>query len=196
MNYGQIKTALAYYVNRTDVDADSLMPAVEQRLYFGEAAAPGLRISPMLRTDTAFSLPADWLEMHRVMSGRYRMDFMPYQEFGEYEQISGSPLYYSINDRTIALAPASVSSPIAYTYYAKFDPLVNDEDENWLSINAPNVYITSFMAEWARKAIDDRMLAREIGNYLSAITALMSSDKVAQMSGTTLRRSAGAMSYR
>lgn len=196
MNYGEIKAALAYYATSTATAPAQLLPVVEQRLYYGEVTAPALRISSMLKNDTAFALPDDWLEMHRVMSGRYRMDFMPYQAFGELEQYSGVPSVYSINDRTIALAPASVGSPIAYSYYAKFDPLVNDADENWLTINAPNVYLSSFLVEFARKSRDDALLARETQNYVSAISALMSSDKAAQISGTTLRRSPGFLAYR
>ncbi len=201
MNYGEIKAKLAYYVNRSDADADLLKELAEQRIYFGEVGpggvvAPALRVSAMLKADTAGTLPTDFLSMERVMSGRYRMDYMPYGEFGEVSQYPGVPKVYTIHNGTVALAPTGGSDPIAYTYYAKFGPLADDADENWLTINAPNLYISAMLIEFARKSRDDVLGVREAGNYASSLNALMSQDRAAQISGAVLRRSPGSMAYR
>lgn len=202
MNYGQIKAAVAYYLTRGDLDVAQIKDMAEQRIYFGESTAPGnivapaLRLSAMLKSDTTATLPADFLSMERVMSGRYRMDFMPWGEFGEYAQLQGSPAFYSIHAGQVALAPTGGADPMAYTYYAKFTPLVDDSDENWLSINAPAIYISSLMIEFAKKSRDDAMGQREAANYVSAINALMSSDQAAQLSGGAWRRSAGNLAKR
>lgn len=202
MNYGQLKDALAYYLTRTDVDITQIKELAEQRIYYGEAAGfgnvvvPALRVSQMIKTDSSAVLPADFLSMERVMSGKYRMDFMPWGEFGEYAQMQGIPSYYSIHAGNVALAPTGGTDPIGYTYYAKFDPLVDDADENWLSTNAPNVYLSSMMIEFARKSRDNELGAREAANYVSSVNSLMSSDSAAQMSGGAWRRSAGNLAWR
>lgn len=195
MNYGQIKAAVAYYITRTDVDIAQIKDLAEQRIYYGEAAgfgnvvAPALRVSAMIKSDAATILPADFLSMERVMSGRYRMDYLPWTEFGDYTQVQGVPRFYSLHAGNIALAPTGGSDPVAYTYYAKFPALVGDSDENWLSINAPNLYISSMMIEFARKSRDNELGTREAANYVSSLNSLMSTDKAAQMSGGTLRQS-------
>lgn len=202
MNYGQIKSAVAYYLTRTDVDAVQIKDLAEQRIYYGESTGPGgivapaLRVSAMLKTGNSPTLPTDFLSMERVMSDRYRMDYLPWGEFGEWSQLQGSPRYYSIHAGQVGLAPTGGTDPLAYTYYGKFDPLLDDDDENWLSINAPNIYISSMMIEFARKSRDDALGTREAANYVSAINALMSTDRAAQVSGGMWRRSAGHQAKR
>ena len=196
MNYGQIKAAVINYTNRSDFDASDYMDMVNQRLYFGEVTVPSLRISAMLKTATTFTLPTDWLETTRLMSGANDLTYYSPRELQLYTTSGGPPIGYTIENRTVTIGPTNGTDPLAYTYYGKFDDLVDDADENWLSINAPNVYISSFLVEWARKSRDDALLARESQGYASAVSALNSSDKAAQISGATLRRMPGSVPYR
>lgn len=190
MNYGQIKAALAFYTTRSDVTAniDLIMPLVNQRIYYGETSAPALRVSAMLRPGTSFTMPDDWLEMRGVTSGGPALDYIPHNEFVEYTAAGGLPVGYTVDNRTLSIGPNPPGSTVAYTYYAKFPELVDDADENWISVNAPNLYISGYMIEWAKKTRDDALGIREAANYTSSITSLMSQDRAAQISGSTLRR--------
>lgn len=195
MNYGEIKAAVQFYGTRADATEGITytLPVVEQRIYRGEVTTPALRISPMLKTGTSFTLPADWLEMHRVKSGKYRLDYRSYSDFSDISELSGIPYAYSINNNALAIAPSPTSPTVEYSYYGKFPTPVLDADTNWLTINAPQVYISAFLIELARRSGDDAMLLKEVQNYNSTVTALMGSDQAAQLSGSTLRRPYGVL---
>lgn len=196
MIVSELKSALALYAQRTVPDDwfASLLPVAEARIYNGEADTQSLRISSMLKTSSALTLPADWLAMQRLDTGFEALEFVPYQSFADYKFYPGKPRYYTINQGVISIAPATDVTGLTYTYYAKFPTLdlTNSTSSNWLTINAPRVYLGSLLIEIARASQDDNLLVKEVGNYKSAIQALISSDKAGQISGNTLRRQTNA----
>lgn len=195
MTLAELKAALCLYTQRSDAASrlEVLLPVAEQRIYNGEADTPGLRISAMLKTGTTLALPADWLAMARVTAGRGALEFSPYEQFASYANLSGVPSLYSIHGGVLSLAPTSVGQTVEYSYYARFPSLdlADPASTNWLTTNAPSVYLNALLVEFARASQDDVLLVKEVGNYKSTVAALMSSDKAAQISGRTLRRGSG-----
>lgn len=185
MNYGQLKAAVSGYLHRSD--ADALMPVwlelAEQRIYYGEANAPALRIAAMACQTvlTGFDVPADFLAARLL------------HEYGDESRrlalgtgdLRGARRSYAWDGRRLLLS-ADQSLPIGLQYWARFDPLVNDADTNWLLTNAPNVYLTSMLVEAARWSRDDALGIREAANYASAVGSLHSTDSAAKISGARL----------
>lgn len=186
MNYGELKSAVKGYLHRSDIDA--MLPVwlalTEQRIYTGEANSPPLRIAAMdcKAILTSYTRPADFLEarlVHEYGCEDRRMDLRPLAD------LPVSRKAYAWDGQSIALSPDQ-SLPIGLHYTARFAPLENDADTNWLLTNAPNVYLSSMLVEAARWSRDDALGAREAANYASAVSALHDADKTAQHSGSRL----------
>ena len=181
MNWGQIKAAVRELAHRSDI-SDALfaifLPVAEQRMYWGESNAPAVRLSAMRKTVTLTNgaPPPDFLAAIKVGDG------LSYRPLGALSQHSGS---YTWNGQALVLSRGE-AFPVELTYVAKFPALAVDADTNWLTDNAPNVYITSLLVEVGRWASDDAMGTREAANYISTVNALISSDKAASISGSPL----------
>lgn len=197
MTWRQIKDAVAAYAHRTDLEA--LMPTflemAEQRIYTGasEGDVPPLRLSSMMTvlTPAPLTLPADFLEMKRVsavMSPTFKraLDFKPLENMGEQENASGSPSFFSLRGNTLVYSP-SFSQDVEITYYAKFPALLDDSDTNWLTNNAPAVYIASILAEVGYYTSDDNLTQRELARFASVMNSLQAQDDGNKHSGAQLR---------
>lgn len=186
MNYGELKSAVKGYLHRSD--SETMMPTflalAEERIYHGEATAPALRASGMVKTVsmTTAARPADFLEaklIHEDGNPNRVLHYVPLANVNAYGRC------YSWDGESIALSDDQ-SLPVSLTYYARLDPLVADGDTNWLLTKHPNVYLTSMLVDAARWARDDELGAREAANYISAVNSLMAADKTAQYSGSIL----------
>lgn len=197
MTWRQIKDTVASYAHRTDLETlfPSFLEMAEQRIYTGasEGDVPPLRLSSMLTVvnPASATLPADFLEMKRVsavMSPSYKkpLDFKPLENMGEQENASGSPSFFSLRGGTLVYSP-SFSQSVEILYFASFPRLVNDSDTNWLSTNAPAVYISSLLAEVGYYTRDDQLTQRELARFASVMNSLQAQDDGNKHSGAQLR---------
>lgn len=197
MTWRQIKDAVAGYAHRSDLE--SLMPTflemADQRIYSGasEGDVEPLRLSNMLTVvnPASTTLPADFLEMKRVSvvispSTKKPLDFKPLENTGIQENMSGSPSFFSLRGNTIVYSP-SFSQDVEIIYYASFPKLVADTDTNWLTNNAPAVYISALLAEVGYYTRDDALTQRELARYASVMNSLQAQDDGNKHSGAQLR---------
>lgn len=197
MTWRQIKDAVAAYSHRTDLE--SMMPTfrelAEQRIYTGaaEGNVPPLRLSTMLTVlnPSPANLPSDFLEMKRVsavMSPTYKkpLDFKPLENMGERETAAGAPSFFSLRGNTLVYSP-TFSQDVEIIYYAAFPSLVADSDTNWLSINAPAVYISALLIEVGYYTRDDLLTQREQARFASTMNSLQAQDDGNKHSGAQLR---------
>lgn len=186
MNWGQLKAAIAGYLHRTD--AEPLLPTwlalAEQRIYFGEQNTPALRLAAMLKhtTLTAPARPADFLAAKKVYVTGPREIALEYRPL---EHLPHDVYAFSWDGQNMVLGRL-VGWPVELLYYARLTTPVADADTNWLLQNAPGVYLSAMLIEAAKWSRDDGLLVREVANYTSAATALLSADRVAQHSGSAL----------
>jgi hypothetical protein len=197
MTWRQIKDAVAMYSHRTDLEG--LMPTfrelAEQRIYTGaaEGSVPPLRLSTMLTVlnPAPTTLPTEFLEMKRVsaiISPTYKkpLDFKPLENTGVQENMSGSPTFFSMRGNSLVYSP-SFSQDVEIIYYASFPSLVNDNDTNWLSINAPTTYIAAILIEVGYYTRDDLLTQREQARFASVMNSLQAQDDGNKHSGAQLR---------
>ena len=197
MTWRQIKDAVAGYAHRSDLE--TLMPTflemAEQRIYTGasEGEVMPLRLSSMMTvlTPAPPTLPADFLEMKRVsviISPNYKkpLDFKPLENMGGRETASGSPSFFSLRGNSLVFSP-TFPQDVEIIYYAAFPKLVADTDTNWLTNNAPAVYISALLAEVGYYTRDDVLTQRELARYASVMNSLQSQDDGNKHSGAQLR---------
>lgn len=187
MNLAQLRTAVAGYAHRTDLATlfPTFVELAEQRIYTGETNTPKVRVAAMQQFVQLAdgTRPAGFLEAVRITeadSPDKRLDYCPMAALGHARNA------YSWDGETLVLS-SDQGFPVDVTYYARFTTPVADDDTNWLLTNHSRVYLTAVLVEVGVWSMDDAMAAREASNYASAVTALNSSDKAAQISGSVLK---------
>ncbi|MFN4121270.1 hypothetical protein [Acidovorax sp.] len=186
MNWGELKAAVAGYTHRDDLDAlfPTFLQLAEQRIYIGEVNSPKVRVAAMRQFATLANgtRPSGFLEAIKVneaSSPDKTLDFCPLN------RLSLERRAFSWDGQTLVLSDDQ-GFPLDLTYYAKLTTPVADSDSNWLTENAPSVYLASLLVEAYRWAMDDQAAAREANNYASAVNSLNSQDRAAQSSGSRL----------
>ena len=151
MNYSELKTNIANYLNRSDLTGqmDMFIDNVEGELN------RRVRTKEMIKRATAtadaqyLSLPTDWLEGINVeiASNNFSPLFQQSVESLDVYRKSinnstGQPVYYAFVDSTIELAPTPDSSyTLQLTYYSKVDALSDSNTSNFVLANHPDVYL-------------------------------------------------------
>ena len=151
MNYSELKTNIADYLNRSDLTSqiDKFIDTTEAELN------RKVRDKDMIKRATAtadaqyLTLPDDWLEVINVeiQSG----DFSPLlQQSMESLDVfrkanddsSGQPKYFAIVDGTLELAPTpDTSYTLQLTYYGKITALSDSNTSNFVLASHPDVYL-------------------------------------------------------
>ena len=151
MTYAELKTAIANYLNRSDLtsDLDTFIDNVEAELN------RRLRTKDMIKRATAtltgqyLAVPTDWLEaINLQIDGG---DFSPlFQQSIESmdvyrkanDNVTGQPIYFALVDDSIEFAPTPDGSyTVQLTYYSKIDALSDSNTSNFLSTGYPDAYL-------------------------------------------------------
>ncbi len=151
MTYAELKTAIANYLNRSDLtsDIDTFIDNVEAELN------RRLRTKDMIKRATAtadsqyLAVPTDWIEAINVEITSN--DFSPlFQQSIESLDVyrkannnsTGQPVYFAMVDDSIELAPTpDVEYTLQLTYYAKISALSDSNTSNFVSVSHPDVYL-------------------------------------------------------
>lgn len=198
MNYGDLKTNVAAWINRSDLTAviPTFVTLAEDRIFLGspDLGTQPLRVGDMLSVNSAFSgttLPTGWMELKRVSwfldsSIKYPLEFLPLEKIGPYEGISGRPQYFSIRGDTIVYGP-TFSNTVELVYYARPAAMSADGDANFVLTNAPSVYLQATLLEAAIYLKDNEAAERHGLAFKNAISAYQQQDDGNMHSGATLR---------
>ena len=151
MTYAELKTAIANYLNRSDLtsDIDTFIDNVEAELN------RRLRTKDMIKRATAtadsqyLTVPTDWIEAINVEITSN--DFSPlFQQSIESLDVyrksnnnsTGQPIYFAMVDDSIELAPTpDAEYTLQLTYYAKISALSDSNTSNFVSVSHPDVYL-------------------------------------------------------
>ena len=151
MNYAELKTNIANYLNRSDLtsEIDIFIDNTEAELN------RNLRVADLVKRATAtaenqyLSLPTDWLEAINIeiTSNNFRpLMQMSIESLDVYRRSinnkTGQPIYYAIVDNTLELAPSpDASYTLQLTYYGKIDALSDTNTSNFVLSTHPDVYL-------------------------------------------------------
>lgn len=201
MNYADLKTAVAGWLNRTDLTAiiPTFITLAEDRIFLGSADLdiPALQVSAMLTTSGTFAatfanpLPSTWTDLKRVSwfldaTVKYPLEYLPQERIGVYEGVSDRPQYYSIRGNTIIFGP-TFTNPVEVLYYSRPAAMSADVDQNFLLAAAPSVYLYGTLWEAAIYLKDDVAAKRYAVAYKNAARSFQMQDDSGTHSGATLR---------
>ena len=165
MTYAELKTAIADYLNRSDLTStiDTFIDQSEAEMN------RKLRHKKMIKRATAtcdsqyLATPTDWLEAINVeiTSG----DFSPLMQMSiesldvyrkSINNRSGSPVYFAIVDDSIEVCPNPDGDyTLQLTYYASIPALSDSNTTNWVSTYYPDLYLNMTLFQGSMYLIDD-----------------------------------------
>ena len=194
MNYSQLKSNIADFLNRSDLTAViptfiSLTEAQMER---------ALRVRQMIersaaQIDTEYSaLPSDFLEAKtfKITSSRpiQPVEFVTPEQMDDAQQLSagalGIPKYFTIIGNQIRVSPAPDATYNAeLMYFAKLAKLSDSNTTNWLLASSPDAYLYGSLMQAAPYLKDDERVAVWGTLYNTAIESIKFADQGGSASG-------------
>ena len=190
MNYGELKTAVAQWLDRTDLT--SMIPTFIQMAeakFFRVLRCPGneqwatYRASSLI-TQT-FQIPNDYLECKILMYGDkplQRITDIAYLQKNAASVASGVPRYFArLKDQLYLYPQASYEDDVNLIYWETQGPMVNDTDATRTLMHAPDLYLYGALLEAQSYLIGDERLPvwqQKFAEILSTINKNAMDDEV------------------
>lgn len=197
-NYGELKSAIGDFLNRSDLT--SVIPTF---IDFAEAEFNrSLRVRQMVSRaeaviDTRFSaVPADFVEAKDlvIVTGTpvTPLKFVTQQEAAQIRSeeltAAGKPQYFSVVGGQFEMIPTPDSEySVEMSYFAKIDSLEDDADTNWLLTDYPDLYLYTSLMHSAPYLKDDERTAVWANLATKAREELIARDTSASFNGSTPR---------
>lgn len=200
--YGTLKTAVASYLNRSDLTSyiPDFITLGSRRIWYGGSApyeSEPLRIPAMQAQDTGsvsdgyIAFPTRFLEPIRVAAtvggSTWSLNYISPDGFEGMFDNAVTPDVYTYLNNAIYTAVAT-SESYTLDYYKAFAAFSADADTNWIIDNAPDLYLYSALVEAAPFLADDPRISLWFGLYRSSVVSLNRSTKK-QGSGLMVRLS-------
>jgi hypothetical protein len=197
-NYTELKASIADFLNRDDLTAvipDFITLAESQlnrdvRHWKMEARSSGQQTGG----DEYMQFPADWLEtirLHLTGTGTtvvnlVSRDSMADKRAGQ-EDTAGTPIMYTHADGQFQLYPTpSVDTDFELLYFQKI-PSLSSNSDNWLLLEAPDVYLYGALLHSAPYLAEDQRVAVWAQMYAASVQRLNESSEDARFSGSGLK---------
>ena len=193
-----LKASIADFLNRDDLTAvipDFISLAEAQinrdvRHWKMEARSSGQQSSG----DEYMQIPADWVEtirLHLTGTGTtvvnlVSRDSMADKRAGQ-EDTAGTPIMYTHADGQFQLYPTpSTDTDFELLYFQKIPSLISNSD-NWLLLEAPDVYLYGALLHSAPYLVEDQRIAVWAQMYSAAVQRLNEVSEDARFSGSGLK---------
>jgi len=200
--YAELKTAIANWLNRSDLSEriPEFIGLARTRIHYGASEAPyasePLRIRGMETSgDITISartaqLPAGFLQARRLYLDKdpvVRLELVsPDKLWSTYGAAqTGEPRWFALEGNDLVFGPVPETTLTGkLLYYKAFDAFAEEADTNWLLSNAPGVYLWGGLLEaWAYTG---RIEYAEYAfkRFVGAVNALNAADQADRYSGS------------
>ena len=194
-----LKTAVADFLNRDDLTSatENFIALAESQInrdirhWKMEARSSGQQ-SP---GDEYSQVPADWMEtirFHITDNGTSPLNLISRAAMSDKraskENATGTPTHYTHADGQFQLYPTpSAETNTELLYYAKTKALSSSNADNWLLLEAPDVYLYGTLLHSAPYLGEDERIAVWAQMYSAAVQQLNSASDKAKYSGSGLK---------
>lgn len=194
--YAQLKSAIANWLNRDDLDA-----VIPSFIALAEAQFNRtLRHRKMVtRSDATvdtpyFAVPADWLENIRFQLNTDPITPLLYvtPEQAAEEQLKYStanqPLMFTMVGQQFQVVPSpNTSYDAELLYYAKIPALSDSNTSNWLLAESPDIYLYGALVQSAPYLKEDERINTWAGLYQRFVDDMMQADERARIGSSKLK---------
>lgn len=188
-SYATLRTAIADWLAREDLGdyIQDFVTLAENWLNYGSLDSSPLRCREMettatlTMTDGVGTVPSDFLQTIRAVedgSVRQVLQYITPQAMDTLlpSRYGGPGYFYTIVGDELQTAPL-VSNDVLLTYYQALPPLA-ENDENWLILKAPGIYLRASLAQAAEFLKNDAEAAKQASMAQALMAGLNRSDMV------------------
>lgn len=198
MNYIQIVDAAIAYSMRSDSETRAMMNVfiqiVESRL--NRALSVGQMFNraeiAVKEGQSYYGLPEGFLSLRDVqIKGRDTLRYVTPEVMNSAISQKKSEYIHTLVANQLQIHPVCVGDTLEVIYRSRLKPLNDSNEENWLSVMSPDLYIFGLLVEISAFAKDGE--AGEIWNsrFNSAMASLQNDDDTNRWSSPTLSISTG-----
>jgi hypothetical protein len=196
--FTNLKSAIADFLNRDDLTSaiENFIALTESQInrdvrhWKMETRSSGQQSAG----DEYSQVPNNWMEtirFHVTDNGTSPLDLMSRKAMEDKragaEDTTGTPRYYTHADGQFQLYPTpSAETNTELLYYAKPTALSSSNADNWLLLEAPDVYLYGALLHSAPYLGEDERLVIWAQMYGAAVTQLNQSSEKARYSGSGL----------
>ena len=184
MNYGQLKTAIASWVNHGAATASIpdfvTLAAAEIRRDVRVSAMESLVTGVLV--GGAVALPADYLDARRFVVNGLPCDYVTPEEYQDQTFQQSRQNVYTRIGSSLYVINGGVQS-YSLLYRVSFDAFGADADTNWLLTNAPDVYLFCALKHAAIFLKDAAAAQGYEGVYQAAKSKTNGADSAGMVSG-------------
>ena len=197
--YTELKASIADFLNRDDLTTvipDFITLAESQinrdvRHWKMEARSSGQQTGG----DEYMQIPADWVEsirLHLTGTGTSVVNLISRDAMADKRErnddTSGTVMYYTHADGQFQLYPTpSADTDFELLYIQKLDALSGSNADNWLLLEAPDVYLYGALIHSAPYLVEDERVAMWAQRYSASVARLNEASESARFSGSGLR---------
>lgn len=194
--YAELKSAIADWLNRDDLDAVIPNFISLAEAHFNRTMRHRKMVTRSDATlDTPyFAVPADWLENIRFQLNTNPVTPLLYvtpEQAAEERQkynASGQPLFFSMVGEQFQVVPSPDTSYDAeLLYYAKIPALSDSNTTNWLLTESPDVYLYGSLVQSAPYLKEDERISVWAGLYQQFVDDMMLADERARIGSSKLK---------
>lgn len=194
--YAELKSAIADWLNRDDLDAVIPNFISLAEAHFNRTMRHRKMVTRSDATlDTPyFAVPADWLENIRFQLNTNPVTPLLYvtpEQAAEERQkynASGQPLFFSMVGEQFQVVPSPDTSYGAeLLYYAKIPALSDANTTNWLLTESPDVYLYGSLVQSAPYLKEDERISVWAGLYQQFVDDMMLADERARIGSSKLK---------
>ena len=191
-NYTELQASVADFLNRSD-----LTSVIPDFIKMTESELNRvLRTREMsVRTRAPVSkqylkLPVDFLGLRNIELMTTPVTVLEYRNLENLDEhrandATGKPIFYSIMQNNIELAPVPDSEYTLEIVYYQALPALADNTTNWLLDSHPDIYLFGSLLQSAPYLQADERIGVWAGRYQQILEQLKTSDEKARFSGTT-----------
>lgn len=189
-NYGELKEAVASWMNRTSLT--DIIPTFVRLAETTIRRDVRVRVQEQFETGTAtaatIECPDLLLEARRLTVGGKKHTYITPEQFQDYTDSEVTTLrHFSIIGEAIYVLGGATGEAYSLLYWEAFEAFVLDTDTNWLLLNAPEVYLFASCKEAAEYVKDFEAADRFAARYMQALVPLNRTEKEMRFSGGTLQ---------
>ena len=192
-NFGELKTAIASWLNRSDLAA-----TIPDFVKLAEAdIRRDVRVQAMesLTTGTltgeTLAHPTGYIEARRLTLDGHVYEYRIPSDYTEAVRVSSTEYVYTSIGSNFYILNGANGDSYALTYSAAFAALSADSDTNWLLTNVPDVYLFASLRWGAVYLRDTEATTTYLAMYLSAAKRISGLEHAAAYSGSRVVVRAG-----
>jgi hypothetical protein len=188
-NYGELKTSVASWLNRTDLTAvvSDLVTLAESAIRRDVRCRAMEQLEADILDGEILARPSRHLETKRLIVGGVPLSFVTPEMYTSLQDANSSQAVFTNIGDNIYILGGSAGDAYTLNFYQSFPAFVADADTNWLLLNAPDIYLWASVCEGADFLKDDAAVMKYAGRYQVAVAKMREREIEAAFSGSPLQ---------